>query len=191
MADYTDDFNRASLGGNWTIMGGNFTIEESTWVEPHCPTDIGGCRYSAGTFANDQYSEITVKGVLAFQGIGPLVRANGAANNFYCAYSNSGTTAIRKITSGSSSQLATTSATLAAGDVLRIEVTGSSPAALVVKINGTSVLTYDDSSSPFTSGEAGMSGYGESFSQGIDAWAGGDIGGAAASGKGYNYYGQL
>lgn len=66
---------------------------------------------------------------------------------------------IYKTTTGTPSIMgASFTAALTNGDVVRFQATGGATTTLVVKINGTTVGTRTDSTSPFTSGQFGIGG---------------------------------
>ena len=190
MADYTDDFNRASIGANWTVQSGTYNTSSSLYLRLHCDSITGSIYYNAsGAFAGDAYSQVVSASNDSYFGIGPTISCVAGANTFYFFEVNTGGSALVKVVAGSASNLATGGAGDASGTgTYRLERVGNT---LTAKIGGTTIFTVTDNSSPIAAGGyAGCGGEGDSSSFLIDSWAGGDIA-SAASGKGYNYYSQL
>lgn len=177
----TDNFNRADagLGGpDWaTVTGmGNLSVVSNV-IAGTSGADRGS--YHVGvTWPADQYSQCvaTLSGGANADG-GALVRCDSSSATFYLGtFGSYGTVGLYKCVSGSYTTLATTSRTLVAGDVLRLEVSGSN---LNLKMNGVSVLTATDSA--ITAGAPGMYFY---QCDGIDDWEGGDLVVATTTGRG-------
>lgn len=63
--------------------------------------------------------------------------------------------------------------TCAAGDLMRLEVSGTTTTHLVMKFKGSSIGTYDDITSPLTTGSPGIAIYDNGAT--MDDWAGGDL----------------
>jgi hypothetical protein len=186
MASASDDFNRtdaASLGANWTTPASAdaFSVS-SNKAQPHAGTAVfSWTYYNATTFTDDQASEATIA-IDSLSYIGVSVRADtGGAATGYFAGSYAGSYEIRKLTNASTaSALATGLGTPTNGDVIRLEVTGSSPAHLVFKVNGSSIGSADDSASPYTAGAPGLFGYAAAMQ--LDNWSGADVGGGGGGG---------
>lgn len=179
----TDDFNRADgsgLGANWTAQEGQIDILSNTafW-------NTGTPFYFRNTqsWSNDQYSEITLKnssmGALDYSAV--TVRASGTAgssNRYECMADGGGSDArLRKLVTGSYTNLDTDSVAFATNDVIRLEVTGTS---LTCKKNGATILTGTDSDLA-----SGSPGFGTPFNGGghdsqWDDWSGGDLGGGGS-----------
>jgi len=97
--------------------------------------------------------------------------ASGSAHNFL----------VYKVVNGTATQLGSTiSNTLANGDTIRFEATGTTTTSLVVKRNGSQLgSTFTDSSSPHTSGQVGIGGSRPSGIR-MASWSGGDLSAPAA-----------
>lgn len=168
MATYSDDFEAGDtypsndIGANWTIFDGNLSIFQGQVVG----NSIGFALYSAGTFAADQYSEVT----LSFSAGGQTALVRAAGGDYYYGIIQTGvsTYSITKVVGGSSTTLASGSGTAAVGDVLRLEISGS---AITLKNNGSTIDSVSDSS--LTSGKAGLGSTDPGFR--IDVWGGGDF----------------
>ena len=129
------------------------------------------CCYYVGTFANDQWAQATFLGAAAADSsIGVAVRVS--SNNYYCWESSNFSSYLSKITSGSGVDFAT-GAAWTANDVVKLEIVGNE---LRCYRNGsldTSVSTdgkYTDASSPFTSGNPGISKDGSNAAL-VDSWS--------------------
>lgn len=180
----TDNFTRSnesplSGGGNWTacvsgVAGINLTSNQATGAE-----SASGCRmYNGASFSADQYAKITFAAVASGNYLGLSLRGDGAGN-YYDVAADNGVAFIRKASSGSPSTLTSVSQVFIAGDILYLEVVGSSPAVLTLKLNGTTIGTYSDSSSPFTTGKPGLASYNNSATTTASFWEGGNIGGSS------------
>lgn len=119
---------------------------------------------AAGSYTNDQYAtweldDITTGFATDWMYLVLQASADTSANaDYYAARVNnatgSKTTELIKVTNGSLASLAsTTSAAWVDGDIMLAEIVGG---VLTVYRNGASVLTYDDSASPFTGGKPGF-----------------------------------
>lgn len=169
----TDNFNRTDggLGSNWTAAYGALAIL-SNQVRPNNVGDEAGLYWNADTFAADQYSQATYAVAGANDAIGVAVRmsGSGATANYYMAYCDGATLYLGKVINGVWSQIGATDSGWAAGDLIRLEVEGTT---LRVKRGSTTRLTATDSS--ISSGSAGLAGY-NAFSAGrIDNWEGGNL----------------
>ena len=77
MASYTDDFNRASLGANWTaINGGTWAINASTVLRQTQATGAyRGLRWAGGAFDSANiYAGVTAQASANDRGFGIIVR---------------------------------------------------------------------------------------------------------------------
>jgi len=134
-APAADDFNRAdgSLGRNWTsIHDGSLSISS------HAATGhngLAGDIWTAGTFTDDQYSQIEVgsKRLTAGQWIGAAVRVRNGGRDAYAGiyYWNGGNQQLMlfKRVGGNWTQLGPSYASgpLATGTVLSLSVVGTTP----------------------------------------------------------------
>lgn len=186
----TDNFNRAAIGANWQglfTFDGDLTIQASTVVRgtgTHNPSRWNG----AGTFANDQYSIVTI---VAFGGIdvadyyfGVIARASadvdsGATNtrDFYemiVQDVSAKRIELAKTVNGTRTILASSAtSSFANGDTIEIECEGT---AIRGYRNGSVVLSATDSD--LASGKPGLIG---SDANTMDNWEGGDITGSGAT----------
>ena len=175
MGSWTDNFNRAddpgSLGANWTSAGGCFQITSNQ--AEHFTT--GRNLYTAGTpSGNDQYAQLKSVSIPAsiYAG-GPAVRVAYPLQQSYMAWLRNGNGVdIFKYFDSIFTNLGNTTMSLSGGEVIRIEVSGTSVRALVDGVEKISPAT--DSS--IDSGGVGLHGFGDSDVF-YDDWEGGDLGG--------------
>jgi len=141
---------------------------------------IVGDSWNGDTFYFEQYSQAVLTAALGYGGMGVLVRRQGGADSYYGLFILTGGAILFKRTAGSNTTLAYDEITRAVGSLLKLTVTGTTTTTLTAYYNSVQILTVNDSSSPFTSGSAGVCGIGDNGpNQLIDDWEGGDIGAAA------------
>jgi hypothetical protein len=154
----SDDFNRAdnpsSLGSNWTIQVTAFGAQ----VIGNQAAGVDGDAYvfwsGAGTFTDNQYSEVTISTFVAGLAGRAGVRQSGAGvgitnvTGYFCGADRSdGPTddryKIMRYVAGTATQLAAAAAgtVVTSGDVIKLEVTESS---------GTNTLTCSRNGTPVT-----------------------------------------
>lgn len=186
---YTDNFNRpdsGSLGANWTTMSGMGSYEVFSNKAQVSNVTVDSCVvYTAGAFADDQYSQAaltTLAGAGAGTGIGVLVRAITAAQTFFWAVVNtagSNNVSVKKSIAGASTDLATRTQAWTATDILRLEVSGSGAlTTLRVYRNGVQLGAdiVDSSGTHIASGSGGLA-YSGNVGANVDEddWEGGDL----------------
>lgn len=191
MATYSDDFNRADSGAN-SGFGANWThYQEGT------PTNSGAqvisnvgrittsftlrtAMWSGGASSADQFSQATMAAGSADFGEYVAVRKTDG-DNFYAGGRLNGTSIrISKYVAGVQTTLNTGTVTVSDGDVIRLEVSGTS---LDLKINGVSQLTTTDSD--LSSGNPGLR---STNTTDWDNWSGGDL---AAAGNANLFVGKF
>lgn len=182
MASATDNFNRADssdLGTNWSVQTGEGAWKiVSNQAEPSSLEGDAVENYNAITFANDQYSEATIKALTAAAGLGrgPGVacRCSTSAHTYYRSIATTTVSGdnheLLKVVAGSYTSLATADADFAINDVMRIEAQGTT---IRTKKNGTTQISVTDSSIASGRGGVGYSSSAESAQ--LDDWAGGDL----------------
>lgn len=191
MADYSDDFNRATIGANWTTVSAATTWAITGNVRAYSYGDnYNAMVWSANSLTQDHYSEAVMGTcIISYNSGGVCCRASNAADTWYGFFVNTGGCFLHKMVAGSGADLATNAAVGANGSVVRIEVTGAGD--ITCKIDGSTVITYTDSSSPLSGTYCGVTSRGSNSDNiSLDSWAGGDLGGGATA-KAYNYYAQL
>lgn len=191
----TDNFNRASIGTDWTNLNsdwGSMTIYLSTVVS-FSTSQSGANRQAArwtgaGTFTDNQYSKIKI-GTFSFlsnsQAAGVIVRASADTNanrDYYEAvvFPDSGgptyTTELNKLVNGTLTTIFTAAITWVSGDTLSIEADGTTISVYRNDVALGGSWTQTDSS--LTTGLPGASGAGNT-SFPFDDWEGGNLGSAA------------
>jgi hypothetical protein len=141
----------------------------------------------AGTFTDNQYAQIKITKLSVSQSrIGVAVRGSGTSA--YWLYVDSSLYALGKMTNSVYSELRVASHTCSVGDVLRLEVEGTTLRAMK---NGVAFWTATDSS--FASGNPGVSGNGLNATDfnAADDWEGGDLVTAALQNFQYDWPHQL
>lgn len=174
----TDDFERASLGANWTTREGTATIHNSSDFSGDFSGDNQAV-YTATTFANDQYSESIISLLQAGKEAQATCRSatSGAFNRYGYAGYNTGAD-LYKVVASSYTFLQATGATFAVGDTIRIEAEGST---LRGKKNGVQQGTNQTDTS-LTSGYPGAGVWHSATPMPeIESWAGADL--AAVAGR--------
>lgn len=112
-----------------------------------------------GTLPNDQWAQVTYTTYTAgLSGYGVFVRmtAPTTATWYSTDTDASNNWRILKSVAGVETTVATSTTTAASGQVIRLEVSGSTVARLILYVNGTNILDTTDASSPLTSGRAGL-----------------------------------
>jgi hypothetical protein len=169
----TDNFMRASLGGNWTATGGgtpDFAIVSSTYAA-HTAAANTSMYWNANAFNGDHSSAITFH-VCGGSGdyIGPSIRNSSSANTVYFFYDNTNTFYFVKLVSGSQTVIDTGSLSVADGDILKLSGVGST---FHLTKNGA-----DIGSSPYTDtsiasgGQPGIVGNVNNTCPGVTVWTG-------------------
>lgn len=125
-ASPSDSFDRTdtvSLGGNWTNLDRTMNIVGN--AAQGLQLNWCSARWTASTVAADQYSEITIGALSGGSGIGPMVRMK-VDFSYYYLYADGTWIFLQKIVSATAAvTLSTISQACVAGDVLRLEVEGT------------------------------------------------------------------
>lgn len=156
--------NNNPLSGSWTTLAGGWKIFHN--AAEATAAGLNAAMWNADSFGADQYSQAAITSSGGAWGGGVAVRL-AATRGYYCQINSTLTDIeIRRMDAAASSTLLTTISglTIADGDVIRLEVSGST---LTLKQNGTTRGTTSDGT--YASGSAGL------FSQnangaGIDNW---------------------
>lgn len=180
----TDTFTTATdqaltaYSASWSNVNGVFYVYAAgDNVSPNSAVE-SAARWNADTFANDQYAQAVVSSVTS-EWVGVSVRCASGAANFYGFYTGTSGDAsyLFKVIGGTWTQLGSNGASVAAGNTIRLEASGTS---LTAYVGGTPSGIGTQTDGSISSGYAGLSGYG-SLSSGhvVDNWEGGDIGGSS------------
>ena len=173
----TDDFNRANsttLGSNWTVIDPGWTVNNSTAL---CTTlAVISSIYTGVSFPNDQWCQATFASsgpITADTGIGPMVRSD-TTNALVLFQTNAADSRVYlRSTSGVFTQLGVTGPGVVAGDVLYLQVIGTTA---IAKINTSTVCGTLTSTAFPTGGKAGMFGALDGPAGVLDNWSAGDFG---------------
>jgi hypothetical protein len=178
---YTDDFNSysngASLGGqgNWVTALGTMTTSGTNVYSNAVGRNMV---YYNATTGNDQYSQVAHNAASSSRFVGAAVRissASGGSGYFY--YYGNGSRVVGKMVNGTWTQIATCSCNITAGQILRIEVQGTTIRCYLNGVLDTNLTggtgTFTDTS--LSTGFSGVCGMDASSTPRIDDWAGGDL----------------
>lgn len=175
ISDAFTDTNGTALAthnSNWVVNFGAFAINTNS-AYANSASAISMAHWQGSSFANDQYAQATVAAIGSAGSIGVAVRcASGTTATGYVFYSDMYLSYLFKYVAGSFTQIGSTGQAFAAGDVIRLEVIGTTLRPL---INGSLWNQGEKTDSSISSGYAGIGGYGNSTTSRIDDWSGGDI----------------
>ncbi len=187
----SDDFNRSNespMAGNWSTpaSGADPFFLSSNVVQGTGASNENYGYWNADVFPDDQFSQATlVSNTSSFDcGVSVRVSTSTASSYSFGNRGNTATTGIFKIASGTFTLLLTSGTPVANGDVLKITAAGTT---LEGFINGVSIGTTTDAT--YTSGSAGLNGYGSGGVCAFDDWSGGAVGGGGGGssfGRGLN-----
>lgn len=135
----TDDFaGTGALSGNWTVDQGAAARVTGECALTDTATGQVTARYTGVVTPNNHYAKITIGSVVETvtdTGAGPMVRAQDA-NNFYFLQGNTTETKLFSKIGGSFAQLGSNGPAITTGDVLYLEIQGTT---LIAKKNGSSI----------------------------------------------------
>ena len=178
-----DDFNRADgpLGANWTkpLASENNLVIVNNQVGVDVEESHNYAFWSADSFSEDQYSQITITKMGSWPGV--IVRADGILDRFYLGLlAGPNDYEIYRRWDGVYYQVATgTAETWQVGDVLSLGVIGSAhPVTVTLYHNGNAVLSWTSSSQAEVKngGSPGIGIYspsGQALT--LDNWEGGNL----------------
>jgi hypothetical protein len=167
-----------SYSANWQMASGTMYFQGNA-VTPGNGGAYSFARWQPDTPTSNAYAEVTVSSTGAGGSyVGPGVRiSTGAAETGYGVFWN-GTDAnayLRKVVAGTPTTLQTFTKPVA-GSVIRLEVrTVGADAELKVYDDGLLLNTTTDSTSPISSGNVGLAGFGNDVDNRMDNFAAGDL----------------
>jgi hypothetical protein len=181
----SDNFNRATespLAGNWTNTAGSGNEAQLDTNAVFFQTGAALCMayWNADAFNGNHYSQITLASYDdTTKQFAVAVRVQSGTVSGYYFGAWVGVYEIGRIDSGTATAITTGLGTPAAGDVLKLEVSGTT---LTAYVDGASVGTGATTSggAAITGGAAGITGYGGALGGTLDNWEGGDVGGVTA-----------
>jgi len=146
MAIYSDNFNRAdstTVGANWTEIVDDWSIK-SDQLAPGLTT-TGVILYNLPLDTVDHYAEIAMP-VASTTSMGVFARSDLAGNSFYALRSNGTSWNLFTNISGTFTSIGSYAATLANGDVARIQCVGSTIKAFIngverISVTNTAITT--------------------------------------------------
>jgi hypothetical protein len=190
----SDTFSRAGpgMGSNWTVNQGSLQIVSNT-VEGATVTvaNIESWNSAVNAFTGQEFAQLTLATIGTNIG-GPVVMASaaGAASGYACLESSGTTVYLIKYVAGTPTTLASgTFLAGATGDIMRLEAvpnTGLTQTVLTCYRNSSVILTWTDSSSPFTSGQPGIEITSNSATPAVTNWSGGQFTVPGGSGAQWN-----
>lgn len=132
----TDGFSQTSgstqalttYSANWAIVEGGFNVPSGANAAAASALNYNTARWTADTFNADQYSQSVITSTLLADGTfgGAAVRCQSGAVTLYHAHTDGSNVYVDKSVAGTKSGLAgPLSQSFAAGDVIRLEVTGT------------------------------------------------------------------
>lgn len=166
----------ATHSASWTQNNGAMDIQTNS-LHPNSAAGQSIAGWNADTFGNDQYAQITIAAITTGTYIGPAVRVATSNLTGYRCVAASNEVLLQLENGGSETGLGTYTATINVGDVIRLEISGTS---LVCKVNGVSRITATNAT--LTSGRGGVSGYNNAVGVRADDWEASDL--SAATGQG-------
>lgn len=171
---------------NWQQVQGTFTVPNATGDVRCVSSGVDHlARWTADTPGASQYAEVTPATGWAASGryIGPAVRVS-ASGDAYSVQATGADWVVGRMVGGAWTGIGSGSWTAADGQAIRIEVETIDAATvrLVLKRNGTTVTTIDDTNAAriTAANSLGFGGYDAAGSDpGIADWSGGNLGAAA------------
>jgi Fibronectin type III domain len=174
----TDNFNRADggLGANWAQPPASeqTLVIVNNQVTPDIENAHCYAYWTAGTFTQDQYSQVRMRNMGPWPGV--IARAQSGIDRFYLALvfgANDYRIYLRKdgfyylLSSGNTE-------TWVVGDIVGLDAVGLNPVQLTLLRNGNPVLTYTDATENLVGGSPGIGIYSPSGDHlTIDDWEGG------------------
>lgn len=169
----TDNFNRASLGTNWTTVYGLNALQIYSSTVCGCSSGDSSSYWNVDSFGGNQYSQCILNTASPSYN-GPTVRA--AANQEYGAEVVSNLIyGIYKFNGAFTYLGSGVSVTTAANDTWKLEAVGTT---ITLYQNGVSRKSVTDAT--FNSGSAGLHGYSDSTGY-MDNWEGGNVSAGGAN----------
>jgi hypothetical protein len=162
-----DNATRANsaIGANWTVTTGAINVASNSFQGT---SSTNAAFWNVNPFAPDQFAEAMVTALNAGSDfIGPSARVSAGGNWYSCVESNA-SLIFQKNVAGTTTNVSTQSVTGAVGDVLRIEVQGSTVKCFQ---NGAPIITQTDSS--LAGGSPGMEFFGTVAT--LKNWSGGNL----------------
>lgn len=182
----SDTFTRAdgALGSAYTQMNALNALQiVSNNVEPALISGtLSGAFRNDVTWPADQWSQVTVQALTTINdGVLAVCRAQTGANSYYALQAKGPLGAstpllIKVVVAGTPTVLTSTSATVAAGDILYLQIVGTT---LLAKLNGATLAALTITDANFATGKAGLASFASSggviADSKLNGWSGGDF----------------
>ena len=173
----SDNFARPDglLGSNWTLGLNTLSVYNNQVQSNTAGTSQTIAYWNANSFANDQFSKLVLSAAeinSTASGVGVCVRCSSTSGgNGYVFYGLSvGYFQWGKVVDGTFTLFNQTGRVANVGDVIELDAVGTTITGLV---NGTQIFSVTDSD--LSSGNAGISGYGQGTDVMANNWAAGDL----------------
>jgi hypothetical protein len=161
---------------NWTLLNGDFAINTNAVYSNTAATDTMA-QWTAASFNNNQFSELTITAVTSGGYIGVAVRTQNGAQSGYGAYCDSSEINIIEWNAGTPTEHYSGSS-CSVNDDLRLEISGTT---ITLKINNSTVTTVTDST--YSSGRPGLVGNNNSTGTRGDTWNAGSVSAGGGGGE--------
>lgn len=161
-----------ALSANWTVDSTGSNPARASGVCNIPASVLCHARYTGTSFPDDQWAQITLTSVdsTSDSGAWTVVRMTNV-NNLYLLQGNAVETRLYRCVAGTYVQMGSDGPACSAGDVLYLEVRGTT---LTAKRNGTTICGTPLTNSALASGNAGF-GAGSASGSTIDNWSAGDF----------------
>lgn len=182
MAFAIDDFNRVdapTLGANWTVPTGadSYSLNTNEAFPGNTLATENAEYYNPLTPGPAQYAKATLGSQVETNnatGHGPAVRMATGARTYIQVMCNTTKLVLAEMVGGIRTSLGTGfTHTSVTGDVIELDIDAAH--FITVKLNGTTVITYDNSATTLTTGRVGIAGEIFNLFGAVDSWEGGDL----------------
>jgi hypothetical protein len=160
-----------SKSGEWTMTMNSVNANGTVAIGVTASSE-NFARFNTPAFAANQLARIVLTSILDS---GVVVRMDANANGYVADRSGTGSITLYKVTNNGgtfTTMGAVFETTINTGDILTLKATGTSTTTLEIFLNGSSLGTRTDSSTPHTSGQPGIHLYDEGT---VDAIYAGDV----------------
>lgn len=137
MANFTDNFNRASLGAGYQTSGSWSIFSNQLGVTNNNQSQIGS---ESVVSTNNQYSEITIATPNATGVLYLYARLNATVTHFFAIRVTSTTLSIQQTAGGAETSVAGLAFTRQSGDRIRLEVSGTTLRAYLTRSGQTQLV---------------------------------------------------
>lgn len=170
-----------TYSGSWSLNFGNFQVlAASDDFYANSAGNESGAFHNVETYSNDQYAQVSITALSDAGFVGAATRCGAAGvGSYYHFYVADTSSYLAKMVTGTWTQLGSSGAGAAVGNVIRLESNGTTHTPKVAGATQNPPNAQTDTS--LTSGKAGISGWTNSNQTRADNFEGGNLGGAATS----------